>query len=65
MKDSVRCKTCAKSAKSANLLVYFFRYFCALFAEIAEIAEIAIADKYHTGKDSGISRTSNSGREEV
>ena len=62
MKDSVRCKTCAKSAKSANLLVYFFRYFCALFAEIAEIA---IADKRHTGKDSGISRTSNSGREEV
>lgn len=32
------------------------------FALFAEIAEIAIADKHHTGRDSGTSRTSNSSR---
>ena len=32
------------------------------FALFAEIAEIAIADKHHTGRDSGTSCTSNSSR---
>ena len=35
------------------------------FALFAEIAEIAIADKHHTGKDSGTNHTSNSGRGKV
>ena len=32
------------------------------FALFAEIAEIAVADKHHTGRDSGTSHTSNSSR---
>ncbi len=35
------------------------------FALFAHFAEIAIADTHHTGKDSGISHTSNSGRGKV
>ena len=35
------------------------------FALFAEIAEIAIADTHHTGKDSGTSHTSISGRGKV